>query len=148
METKVQAARFYRNMVRQICEMYAPIPAIDDNARFFRYLEQRYDNAKRRIQNLLDKHAEVSEIDLERHALFVFAAGLLTYGRVDVVDDILAHIPPSGHVRRLAWTVSTLMPMPTELDPLDNLDDATAWIQENRTRLNWNVKEEKFTLNL
>jgi hypothetical protein len=78
-------------------------------------------------------------------ARFVMAVALLTFGHVDVVDEILANLPPVGHPARiLARSVDALLP--TNGDTLRDPDAVRAWFVEHRDRLSWNEQRGQFDL--
>src|SRR5262245_41275494 len=104
-------------MARDICVNFHSQTAEEEDNEFHEYLLTNYHQSKK---------ANVSS------EVFVLAAGLLTYGHIEVVDDILNNIPAGkGHVRRLAWTVSTLLPVPDEMDPLKDFEAVKRWFKEN-----------------
>ncbi len=115
-------------MVRDICANYHPPPPLGENdAEFYSYVRSHYLQAKE---------------SGERTELFVFAAGLLTYGEIEMVDDILDNIPSGkGHIRRFAWTVNVLFPAPKELDALENAPGLKRWFHENRDTFYWDEQE-------
>lgn len=121
----------YRQIVRDIAVNYHPLSDTDkqDNE-FFEYLRKGYLEAK--------QHQERSEI-------FIFAAGLLTYGQIEMVDDILDNIPSGkAHVRRLAWTVTTLLPIPQNIDVFKDAEAIKKWLNEHKDRLSWNAEQKHF----
>ena len=74
---------------------------------------------------------------LSRHARFVFAAGLLAYGHIEVAEDLLDGQPPTGGIRKLALALKALLPLPDELDPLRDREAVRGWLRVNRDRLTW-----------
>jgi hypothetical protein len=70
---------------------------------------------------------------------------LLTYGRLDAVDDVLAHLPDGRHpARTLARSVSILVPLPPGLDPLQDAQATAAWIRAHRDELIWRSEDGRF----
>ena len=70
--------------------------------------------------------------------MYILGAGLLTYGHMEVVEDILDNIPDTkGQVRRCVLTVTTLLPVPTVLDPFRDTAAVKQWFLENRDGLYW-----------
>lgn len=119
MTANISQAKRYRDMVRSDLELFRhPIPhSSNPDIAFCSYLETLYDEAKGRLLRLLEQKASNSTIRDERFCLFVYGAGLFTFGRLDVAEDILAGIPfmGQGGIRRLAWVLNVLLPMPKRL---------------------------------
>lgn len=85
------------------------------------------------------------------------ALGLMTYGRVDMIDVALAGLaPPSqvqgdGYLQRYpAEFLTLLLPLPPYLrDPLKlraAREDARRWLEDNITRLRWDAAAGRFLL--
>ncbi len=73
---------------------------------------------------------------------FVAAIALLTYGRIDVLDDALDLLPTkAGGVQVLAEALKTLLPLPRELDARINRDAVRDWICHHKQQLVW-VEED------
>src|ERR1051326_2751367 len=100
----------YIEAVHQLCvrdrfvlQYPLPVPAL--GREFRNYLNCAYEHSKDTLEGLRRERADRSRISDQKLCIFVYAAGLLAYGRRDVAMDILAGIPEgSGHVRRLAWS--------------------------------------------
>jgi hypothetical protein len=76
---------------------------------------------------------------------FVVAVALLTYGHLEVVDEILALIPTGNHPARvLARSVDELLP--TGGDALRDTDAVRAWLENHRTELAWNETTGRFDM--
>jgi hypothetical protein len=72
---------------------------------------------------------------------------LLTYGRLDAVDDVLAHLPAERQSARvLARSVSVLLPLLPELDPLQDAQATAAWVRAHRDELIWRPEDGRFVL--
>jgi hypothetical protein len=131
MDKPSNIARMYREMLRDICVNYHPSRELDEqDSEFYEYIRSAY----------LDVKEKGSGIEV-----FLFASGLLTFGHIEVVEDILDNIPEGkGHVRRLAYTVTTLLPAPKELDVFENTEAIKNWFHENQDKLHWNSQQERF----
>lgn len=76
---------------------------------------------------------------------FVLAVGLLSFGRLDVVDAILEDLPAVGHpARMLARSVDDIMPTGTNVlaDPVAT----RRWFIEHRELLAWDEENGRFKL--
>ena len=133
-----ELAKLYRDFARAVCVPYRDPPNSDRDLAFRTYLEQHYSNAKKELSRLVARGAPSSEVQSVRLALFVFAAGLLPYGRLDVAEDIVMGTPEGrANMRGLAWSIKALMPLPPELDPFKNPVGTLKWLQDNRDNLTW-----------
>jgi hypothetical protein len=91
--------------------------------------------------------AAESEMRTARLGIYLAAITLLTYGRLDVVADVLENIPAGRHPARvLARSVQDLLPLATELDVLARPGAALAWVRENEARLRWSEAAGRFEL--
>jgi len=132
---------FYKQAVRDTCFRYRPIGEDTDQA-FRQYLEHNYQQSLDQLKNATDS----DEAAMHKSAVFVFAAGLLAYGRSDTVFDILKNLPTTGHVSRLASVVTALMPIPGTLSVFDDTDKVIEWLEKNLARVAWNPALGKFEL--
>ncbi|MFC0105154.1 hypothetical protein [Kibdelosporangium aridum] len=74
---------------------------------------------------------------------FVLAVGLLTFGHIEVVADIVAGMPPDRHPARiLARAVDALIP--TGGDVLSDPRGVAAWVAEHAAELVWNEQTGLF----
>jgi hypothetical protein len=91
----------------------------------------------------------------ESIGIFITAGGLLTYGHLEVVPDILDNIPDTrGQVKRLAWTVVNLLPVTRDIDYFpypgtteiwyDNARTLKQWFIENQSKLVWDEELLQF----
>ncbi len=84
--------------------------------------------------------------------------GLLTYGQIDVLDDLINHLPPLGidyggvRIDLLSQAVVYMIPLPEHLnDPLGRYigryrQEFRDWFYENEEILVWNEAEGRFNL--
>lgn len=143
-------ARFYRDATRQVCVRYQPPlnSGTQDDAHFLSYLEQRYQEEKEHIARLKHDGLPKQEEPLACLGLLMLAVGLFTYGRLDVVDDILNSIPPPKlRVGRLAWCLHGMLPLP---DSIGNVQQDTAavktWFDSHKAALQWDETRGVYTL--
>ena len=109
------------------------------------YLRQQLDDALERPGSALSRQ--------------LLAAGLLTYGYIEMVDVILSNVPPwlpqeraTGYcVAAPANILSRLLPIPDALktDGVHSLLDwvhVREWFESNRRELEWDAANERFRL--
>jgi hypothetical protein len=141
-------ASFFREAVRQLCARYEAPQNRDAESQYeaFRvFLEQSYQTAIQRYEQSIANNDTEGRIRANQLGRFMLAVGLLTYGRVDVVEDILDNMPlPEATIGRLAWVLKGLMPMPEDLDPLKDIEAVRKWVLENKSRLKWDERSEKY----
>ena len=70
----------------------------------------------------------------------------MTFGRLDVVPDILNNIPASGRVRRLANVVIFTLPLPKNWSTHDDSKEIIEWVKKHQDKLVWNEETLKFEL--
>jgi hypothetical protein len=128
----------YRIAIRELCIHYD-----DTEISFLEYLKVCYNLSKEELANYETEESTRSAI---RNGIFVCATGMLTYGQIEVVPDVLNNIPESGNARRLANVVSLLFPLPDELHPLTHPTAVVTWVENHKHKLHWNAIKEIFTL--
>lgn len=139
MSTFSKPSLLYRSAARQAFFGYHAPSGVDPDDYFRYFLEERYREAK--------TEPALPKVDMTstRLDLFVIAAGLLTYGRLDVFEDILDNIPPDRvKIRRLAYSLKILLPLPDALDPVEQSEAVKQWIRENSQHLKWDEEEGRF----
>jgi hypothetical protein len=134
---------YWRNVVRSGFTRFRATSQ-DLEGDFLRHVEQLYFQEKQKDRELPADAPERKSVPL---GLYVLAVALLTYGRLDVIKDLLGNLPPGRHpARSLARSVSTLIPLRAGLDPLKDPDATLDWINEHRSRLRWHEEEGRFYL--
>jgi hypothetical protein len=122
----------WRGYVRSAFRQFRPVTD-DPEAEFLRYVDDLHRSARERAR---------PAADLE---LYILSVALLTYGRLDAVEDVLAHLPDGRHpARTLARSVSTLVPLPPGLDPLHDAQATAAWVRAHRDELIWRPEDGRF----
>ncbi|NEQ98205.1 MAG: hypothetical protein F6K30_16050 [Cyanothece sp. SIO2G6] len=142
-------ARFYRKHVRfglSIAHSTLPPPSPAEE-KLEPYLAALYEQQCQLIAQHTKKPASPALIEADSFGMFVIASGLFAFGRLDVVPDILNHIPATGHVRQLARVTSNLLPLPDTIDPLTNTQGLLDWLDNHRDHLSWDETLERFILN-
>lgn len=137
-------SQFYRNAVRQIITQYSTPADADPDIDFRKYLESNYIEVKKRFTHFEEYGLSKSDLKVVRVELFVLATGLLTFGRLDVAEDILDCIPSSGSVRRLTLALKAMLPLPEDLDPMKESDLVREWVRANAQNLKWNEQMGRF----
>jgi hypothetical protein len=119
----------YRDAVRQLLWRYQPVTAEDPDEGLRRHLESLTSQS-------------------DPFTRFVVAAGLLSYGRIDLAEDLLDCLPEGrGSVRELARALVGLLPAPPHLDPLHEPEAFRVWLRQNRDRVHWDPTLGKFIWN-
>ena len=131
---ELNPAQSWRKTLRSGFSAYRPPKESDASEHFRGFVEQAYCEEKDRLAR---QSADGSGEALGRNSVYLLALVLLTYGRLDVVEDILENIP-SPHVpaRALARCVQHLLPM-EGLDVLTETPAALLWYRTYRDRLWW-----------
>jgi hypothetical protein len=145
MEEPIQPARFYRDTVRQLWRQYdVHLPILETD--FRAYLEHQYAIEQARLAELITRDDTQTDITATRNGLFVLAAGLLSYGRLDAADTLVDYVPASGAIRRLALSLKALLPLPEELSPLQQPEAVKLWLERYRGQLRWDEGVGRFLL--
>jgi hypothetical protein len=133
---KLPPALIYRDAVRQLCINYTPAVDKDPEEDFYLYLDSLYQQY----------HATFdAESETDRNALFFLAAGLLSFGKIDVAEDLIDYLPPGrAGIRQLALALVALFPVPEHFDPLQDPEPIKKWLRQNRDQLDWNPVEGQF----
>jgi hypothetical protein len=139
MQESVPAAKAYRDGVQTVTRAFQPSGDGNEDTEFYNFLDNLYVNEKSREETIAEDARKEANL-----AVFVSAVGLFAYGRLDVVEDILNNIPSPRNLRRLAWVLNALLPMPRSLDPLTDIEAVRSWVTANRDELLWDRNEEKF----
>jgi len=113
MTTNITQVERYRKIVRSeiryVGGRAVNHSTLDSNIALRTILENLYNESKERLSQLHNKNASESIIKSEKAGLFVLGAGLFTFGRLDVAEDILTGIPGGrGSIRQLAWVLNIL----------------------------------------
>lgn len=83
--------------------------------------------------------------ETDGNALFFLAAGLLSFGKIDVAGDLIDYLPPGrAGIRQLALALVALFPVPEHFDPLQDPEPIKKWLRQNRDQLDWNPNEGQF----
>ncbi|MEM7715885.1 MAG: hypothetical protein AAF349_20310 [Cyanobacteria bacterium P01_A01_bin.68] len=147
MSSDVSQAKRYREMVRTTLWRYTSPPNSNPDTALRIHLESLYEEGKNKISCLVNENASDSIIRREKVGLFVISVGLFTFGQLDVAEDILSGIPGGkGSIRRFTWVLKVLLPLPKELDVLEQPDVVNEWLKLKRSKLRWDGSSEKYIL--
>ncbi len=115
-----------------------------DDREFQDYCAATYADEKRTLEATLVRSAPEREISGARLGVYLIALALLTYGRLDVIDDIVENMPPLPHPARrgLAPALHQLIPAPAGSSPHALL----AWVHANAAQLRWDEDAGRFVL--
>lgn len=134
---------FYRDIVQELCVHFNPGESGSEDE-FYSYLDACYKADSQALAAAgIDSEAPRSVSDV-KNGVFVFAVGLFTFGRLDVVEDIIKRMPSSGQVRGLEYVINVLLPLPDNLDPIMQPDTFHRWLTRNAERLIWNKNKGLF----
>ncbi|MGK7891001.1 MAG: M50 family metallopeptidase [Leptolyngbyaceae cyanobacterium] len=141
-------ARFYRKKVRFGLSVSHPNlpPASPTEAKLEPYLDALYQQQCQKLEQHTQRKASSALIETYSFSVFVIASGLLAFGRLEMVPDILNNMPKTGNVRRLALVIPALLPLPDTIDLLTHPQAALDWLNHHRDQLTWDETMEKFTL--
>ena len=131
----------YRKAVRDLFREFRSHPAASDE-RFRRYLQSTYEDYKARLHSSDPK----SDPETLRDGLFILAAGLFAYGNLEVADDLLDYVPPSGSIRNLALALPALLPLSQDVDPRTDPEPIRQWLKNNRDNLRWSESRGTYVL--
>lgn len=135
----------YRTSVRQVCTQYVPPADGDRDEAFLSYLRSGYEEAKAQCGSVVGKDDDPKQTSIHI-GRFILAAGLFAYGQLDVADDLLDYMPPSGGIRKLALALKALLPLPDQLHPFRDPEGTRLWLQNHRDRLQWNEEAGTYEL--
>jgi hypothetical protein len=119
-----------------------------DEQEFFEFCTTTYADEKRALEETLARGASERDISGARLGVYVIALVLLTYGRLDVIGDVLENVPPDCHPanRGLAPAVDRLIPVPAGLHAGTSPRDVLGWILANESHLRWDEDAGRFVL--
>ena len=127
-------ACYWRQVLRSGVSAYRPLAGADHDEHFRQFVEKAYSDEKERLGRKLNCDPDPDTASI---SLYILSLILLTYGRIDVVTDILENLPSSTvPARTLARCVQQLLPM-EGLDVLADTPAALDWYRAHRDRLRW-----------
>ena len=94
----------------------------------------------------LSKHEQEQQLICSR-GIYLASVALLSFGRMEVVEDILPNAPPGEYpIRHYLSILRDLFPLPADLKtpPQYAWADIVAWVLQNRELLGWSEEEGRF----
>ena len=146
--------RLYRDSVRQLLRNFQPEPGADVDAEFLRYLERSVAGAKDELRLLLARRLYSTEdLHCAREAVLVLSAGLVAHGRAEAIHDVLENAlelygegKPAPPIRRIAWVIKALLPLPEGMDPESAPDWFRQWLRDHGMDLRWDAGRDRYVL--
>lgn len=129
----------YRRSVRECVRDYSPADGVDPDEDFKSYLQTTFAKYTGELASLQGVGESENAATAVSNGLFVLAAGLFAYGDLDKAEDVLTNVPTSGGIRRLALALPALLPLPRDLDVLQDIEPVREWLRQNRSRLRWSA---------
>jgi hypothetical protein len=119
-----------------------------DDQEFLAYCIRIHAEEKRTLEDTLARGASERDISGARLGVYVIALALLTYGRLDVIGDVLENMPRYPHPsnRGVSPTVDRLIPLPADLQAGTSPREVLAWIRANESQLRWDEDAGRFVL--
>lgn len=130
-------SEFYRKAVYEMCQAYTG----STDQEFELFLREVYESEKALLNEESPDYLDLS----------IPAVGLLAFGDLSMVDDILRSIPPlpqdgpGGLIFRLgSMALSALLPI--DIDVRRNPEIVKEWYETHKDRLRWDEKKGVFVL--
>jgi hypothetical protein len=136
-------AVYWRGVLRSAMPR-API----EDGEFFEFCTTTHADEKRTLADTLERSPTARDVSGARLGVYVVSLALLTYGRLDVIGDVLENMPPRLHPanRGLAWAVDRLFPLPTGMHAGATPREVLGWIPANESHLRWDEEAGRFAL--
>jgi hypothetical protein len=137
----VNPARFWRDtLAAYYLRTNTPPPGTHPDDHFCALVDTTFTDARRGLQSRNPKIRAAASV-----AIYVSGLALLTYGRLDVLPDVLAHVPPeTSPLRALVSSVSSLLPLPQWLSPRTDPSAVAAWVEAHAEDLCWSEEDGRF----
>jgi len=144
MENNIQE---FRNAVKMAFRYSVPPKA--NAQQLYVHLNQIWEENLSKFHILHVKAFTVNAIESTtdfRVSLFITAAGLITYGRKDVIPFILQDIPQIGRVNYLVRVAYALLPLPDKITESHKKSEILDWLETHYDELTWDEEKEVFYL--
>jgi hypothetical protein len=125
---------------------------------FHLLVKQYYSEEKIKLDAYLKQHHLTHQEYAEQnrrnrwfsYAILLPAFALLTFGQLDVIDDVLDNVAPEnssiGHFRFLIAVLRELFPLPEQLNPLQDPEAVRQWIHQHEEYLHFDADAGRFVL--
>ena len=141
--TKESQIYEYRN---ELCEMGFWCHEKDPN---LDRLWSAYYEYKQDLSQLISQSESESIIRGTKGVLCLAALGLLTFGNLNVVEDVLDNIEAFAKTpARYYVLLAELLPLPQEMFPRGKMDAVRGWMSQNKEVLSWDEQKERFDLSV
>ena len=113
-------------------------------AAFQQYLTGQWQELQSALSDAMASNATPRVIQDLRISLYVFAVGLVTYGRIDVIPFLIQNIPAIGKLPQGARVVLELLPIPASVHQQGGWEAVAQWVEANAASLRWDSEQERF----
>ena len=135
-----QPGKHWRNSLMGSALKFKRISADNPDESFLRLVEHEYEQATLALSRHIAEGINPEKIEGYRYGIYFSAIALLTYGRIDVIPDILKNLPPRDtNMYVLHGSIAAIIPLPPRLsNDLDTKqDEVIAWVQSHKDKLMW-----------
>lgn len=140
-------ARYWRETVMPKDFLQFVPEGEDPDELFFDRMKRAYKESKEELARQLAVGATQIQLSGTRVSIYLSAIALLTYGYLDVVEDILISPPrPENPMHALLWSVVHIIPFPRDLKVSEDQADIIAWIKVHQQQLHWDELAGRFVL--
>lgn len=116
------------------------------NTSFYQYLIKEWEtDLPKFFISLLKEDRAGNSLQLKIN-IYMVAAGLVAFGRKDVIPFLFLDVSSVGRLIRLRGILRELLPLPEELKDLTNKDEILNWLEINYDKLFWD--ENRMVYNL
>jgi hypothetical protein len=122
----------------QIRRCFATLSALDDDQ-----LYERLREGYQEVKDNEEKSRAMGETTGQNIDVFLGGIGLLTYGCLEVIDDVLSNFPERNNARSALRALGELFPLPNSLFELEKTRE---WFKLHRDRLVWSEEQGKSLL--
>lgn len=143
-----QNAQYFKDMVKRATRFStSQVPnGVSIDVYFKEHLQQEWQAKLFDYHLMLIKEKSCSSNKAMKNLelfLFITAAGLITYGKKEVIPFILQDIPKVGAINELINVVFELLPLPDDIDTQVKVLD---WLENHYEQLTWDEAQEVFYL--
>jgi hypothetical protein len=146
---------WYRDTIRIVVYQtkVAPGPYEDMDARFYALLKRDYAQMKANLVGMLQHPTSDNQRLAYQLGVAITAVGLLTYGELEVAEDIFQALPHSPRrslrvppYNFILGSLSALLPVPKSIDVLADPEAAVSWLRTHQSRIRWKETSNEYLL--